>query len=101
MQGLLVVGHGTRDPQGIDEFIQTVRWIAERCHPEPVEPCFLELAAPTIHEGVDALVRRGVPVTKKQIELAEPIKAAGFYKVPVRVGHGIVAHVDVNVITTK
>ena len=55
----------------------------------------------TAQDVADALVRRGVPVTKKQIELEEPIKTAGFYKVPVRVGHGIVAHVDVNVITTK
>jgi large subunit ribosomal protein L9 len=55
----------------------------------------------TTQDLADELVRRGVPVTKRQIELEEPIKSAGFYKVPVRVGHGVVAHVDVNVIATQ
>jgi len=48
-----------------------------------------------------ALASRGFEVGKKQVELAEPIKAAGFYKVPVRVGRGVVAHVDLNVIATS
>jgi sirohydrochlorin ferrochelatase len=59
MQGWLVVGHGTRDARGIDEFHQAAEAIAERCRPEPVEPCFLELAEPAISEAVPALVRRG------------------------------------------
>jgi ribosomal protein L9 len=40
-------------------------------------------------------------VGKKQIDLEEPIRAAGFYKVPVRVGPGMVARVDLNVVATK
>lgn len=55
----------------------------------------------TAQDVADALARSGVQVTKKQVELDEPIRTAGFYKVPVRVGLGIVAHVDVNVVTTK
>ena len=55
----------------------------------------------TSQHVADALAARGVQVSKRQIELKEPIKTAGFYKVPVRVGLGVVAHVDVNVVTTQ
>jgi len=44
------------------------------------------------------LVERGFQVDKKQIALDEPIKTAGVFKVPGRVGQGIVAHVDLNVV---
>lgn len=55
----------------------------------------------TPQDVAEALGRRGFRVTKKQVDLEEPIKAAGFYKVSVRVGPGIVARVDVNVVATK
>ncbi|MGH2436018.1 MAG: 50S ribosomal protein L9 [bacterium] len=55
----------------------------------------------TAQDVADALTRAGFTVTKKQVELAEPIKMAGFYKVPVRIGSGIIAQVDVNVVATK
>lgn len=55
----------------------------------------------TAQDVADALTRRGWKLTKKQVELEEPIKTAGFYKVPVRVAPGLVARVDINVVTTK
>lgn len=55
----------------------------------------------TAQDIADALVRAGFDVGKKQIDLGEPIKTAGFYKIPVRVGPGMVARVDVNVVATK
>jgi len=55
----------------------------------------------TAQDIADALVRAGFEVGKKQIDLEEPIKTAGFYKIPVRVGPGMVARVDVNVVTPK
>jgi len=55
----------------------------------------------TAQDVAEALTRRGFPVTKKQVELDEPIKTAGFYKIPVRVGQGVVARVDVNVVATR
>jgi large subunit ribosomal protein L9 len=55
----------------------------------------------TAQDIADALARAGFDVSKKQIDLEDPIKTAGFYKVPIRVGPGMVARVDVNVVTTK
>lgn len=55
----------------------------------------------TAQDVAEALTRAGFGVTKKQVELHEPIKTAGFYKVPVRIGLGIVAQVDVNVVTAR
>ena len=52
----------------------------------------------TAADIAQTLVERGFQVDKKQIALDEPIKTAGFFKVPVRVGQGIVAHVDLNVV---
>lgn len=54
----------------------------------------------TAQDVAEALAARGVQVSKKQVELGEPIKVVGFYKVPVRVGPGVVARVDVNVVGT-
>lgn len=54
--------------------------------------------AVTAQQVADALAARGFRVSKKQVELDEPIKAAGFYKVAVRISRGVVARVDVNVV---
>lgn len=55
----------------------------------------------TAADIAQALAARGFEVSKKQVELDEPIKTAGFYKVPVRVGQGVVAHIDLNVIAAS
>ncbi len=55
----------------------------------------------TAQDIADALVRAGFAVGKRQVDLDEPIKTAGYYKVAVRVGPGMVARVDVNVVVTK
>lgn len=49
----------------------------------------------------DALTARGYNVTKKQVELDDPIHAVGFFKVPVRIAPGVVARIDINVVGTK
>ena len=56
--GILLVGHGTRDPQGLAEFHATVQQVAERLPSLAVEPAFLELASPTISDGYERLVER-------------------------------------------
>ena len=58
--GLLIVGHGTRDNLGAAEFRQTVQQVARRSDRFDVQPCFLELASPSIAEGTRQLAERGV-----------------------------------------
>ncbi|MFV2068998.1 MAG: sirohydrochlorin chelatase [Pirellulales bacterium] len=58
--GLLLVGHGTRDVRGIDEFHTLCRRVTKRWGGGPVGHGFLELAKPTIRSGLDRLAREGV-----------------------------------------
>ncbi len=57
--GLLIVGHGTQEPEGIEAFARVVGALREGVG-VPVEGCFLEFASPTIAEGVSRMVERGV-----------------------------------------
>lgn len=56
---ILVVGHGTREPQGVEEFHKLLQLLGEALPGSIVEGCFLELIQPTIDEGVEKCVRRG------------------------------------------
>lgn len=58
--GILIVGHGTRDPQGRRAFFDLVSQVAGRVDGTPIEPCFLEFARPTIAEGIARLAASGV-----------------------------------------
>ncbi|MGV3484908.1 MAG: sirohydrochlorin chelatase [Planctomycetaceae bacterium] len=58
--GVLLIGHGTRDRVGTEQFFQLAELLAERLSPLPVEPCLLELQRPTIEEGWQRLHARGV-----------------------------------------
>lgn len=53
--------------------------------------------AVTSQQIAEALAARGFPVTRKQVELDDPIRVEGFYKVPVRLRPGVVVQVEVNV----
>jgi len=64
--GLLLVGHGTRDEQGLAEFHDLARHVTALAGGFLVEPCFLELAQPDIPAAIERLVNRGV----RQIILA-------------------------------
>jgi sirohydrochlorin cobaltochelatase len=57
--GYLIVGHGTRDPLGQSEFREVVRLLAEKLA-QPVASAFLELAEPTIPQGLAELAAKGV-----------------------------------------
>lgn len=57
---LLVIGHGTREPQGVEQFHQVVEQLRERLAPRWVEPAFLELCPPSIPEAIAELARAGV-----------------------------------------
>src|SRR5690606_2597655 len=59
-QGLLLVGHGTRDTAGQAEFLSVAAQLAERFPASAVEPCLLELCEPTTTQGSARCVQRGV-----------------------------------------
>jgi sirohydrochlorin cobaltochelatase len=56
---LLIVGHGTRDPRGAQEFHELVALIRARNPGLKVEGGFIELSRPPISECVDRLVGAG------------------------------------------
>jgi sirohydrochlorin cobaltochelatase len=55
-RGLLLVGHGTRDAEGLTEFAALAQRVADRLPEFAVEPCFLELAEPDISAAVHRLM---------------------------------------------
>jgi len=71
--GLLIVGHGTQDPEGVQAFAQVLAEVRQRL-PVPVEGCFLEFARPTIGEGVRRMVDRG---TRRIVAMPLLLFAAG------------------------
>lgn len=52
----------------------------------------------TAQDIAKEISHKGLDVSKKQVELSEPIKSPGFYKVPVRIHPKLSAMVEVNVI---
>lgn len=60
-QPVLLVGHGTRDPEGVAGFLELAALVAERRPEWQVEPAFLEFAAPSIADGVAKLLAEGTP----------------------------------------
>ncbi len=56
---LLMIGHGTRDKDGKQTFLDFVAAYQALDTSRPVIPCFLELTEPYISEGVDYCVSQG------------------------------------------
>ncbi len=56
---LLLVGHGSRDPDGQQEFLAFAGKIQQAAGNRPVVPCFLELAEPTIAQGIERCLALG------------------------------------------
>ena len=56
---LLMIGHGTKDKEGRQSFIDFANAYQALDSSRPVVPCFLELTSPTIQEGVDRCVEQG------------------------------------------
>jgi large subunit ribosomal protein L9 len=55
----------------------------------------------TAQDVVDGIQAKGVDISKKQIDLQEPIKTTGFYKVPIRLSPRHTAMVEVNVLAAE
>jgi sirohydrochlorin cobaltochelatase len=58
--GLLVVGHGTRRADGTAQLLQLGLQMQSQLPSVPMEACFLELATPSIAQGLAKLKERGV-----------------------------------------
>ncbi|MGP0129574.1 MAG: sirohydrochlorin chelatase [cyanobacterium endosymbiont of Rhopalodia musculus] len=56
---LLIIGHGTRDIDGKQTFLNFVNTYQTLDTSRPVIPCFLELTEPLIQEGIDRCVTEG------------------------------------------
>lgn len=56
---LLMIGHGTRDNDGRQTFLDFVAAYQKLDSSRPVIPCFLELTTPNIEAGVDYCVSQG------------------------------------------
>ena len=56
---LLMIGHGTRDKEGRQSFLDFADTYRSLDSSRPVVPCFLELTSPTIQEGIDQCVEQG------------------------------------------
>ena len=56
---LLMIGHGTKDQEGQQSFLDFAAAYQALDTSRPVMPCFLELTGPTIQEKVDQCVEQG------------------------------------------
>jgi sirohydrochlorin cobaltochelatase len=74
---ILIAGHGSRDPDGVAEFLDLARHFCTFRPDVPLEIGFLEFARPTIQEGIDRLVRQGAQTV---IVLPGVLMAAGHAK---------------------
>jgi sirohydrochlorin cobaltochelatase len=74
---ILIAGHGSRDSDGIAEFLNLARLFQARRPETPIEVAFLEFARPTIQEGIDRLARTGVTTI---VVLPGVLMAAGHAK---------------------
>lgn len=75
MKGILLFGHGARNPEWAAPFIRIRDAILERQPSACVEMGFLELMRPTFDEGIDALASQGA----NQIVIVPIFMAAGVH----------------------
>ncbi len=75
---VLLVGHGSREQPGNDEFLKFCDAARPRIGPEPVETCFIELVSPRVPESLDRCVALGA---RRVIVLPVILLAAGHVKV--------------------
>jgi sirohydrochlorin cobaltochelatase len=76
-RGILVVGHGSRDVEGVEEFRRVAEHLAGRFPERQCATGFLEFATPLISDGVSALVERGA---RDIIAMPGMLMAAGHAK---------------------
>lgn len=57
--GIVLAGHGSRDPDGVQEFQALVELVRQRSPDTPVTHGFLEFSLPTIDQAVEAMIAQG------------------------------------------
>lgn len=94
--GLLLVGHGTQEPEGVRAFDQVLAAVRQRLS-LAVEGCFLEFAWPTIGEGVRRMVDGGV---RRIVAMPLLLFAAGHVRrdIPAALGAAASAFPEVEVV---
>lgn len=75
---VLLIGHGSREPSGNEEFLRFAEEARSHLGPGPVESCFIELASPLVPESLDRCVDLGA---RRVIALPVILFAAGHVKV--------------------
>lgn len=58
--GVLICGHGSRDPRAVEEFATLAHHLTERLPDRHVSYGYLEFARPVLREGLDHLRKQGV-----------------------------------------
>ncbi len=92
---LLLIGHGTDDPAGLEEYHRMAARVSERLKAF-VQPCFLELADPSIAQAIDDCVRAG---HRRIVALPLLLGAAGHQKndIPVALNEARMRHPDLDI----
>jgi sirohydrochlorin cobaltochelatase len=72
-KGIILFGHGARNPDWAQPFHRIRAAILEKQPDVPVELAFLELMAPTLDQAIDTLAARGV----RTISIVPIFMAAG------------------------
>lgn len=60
MEGILVIGHGSRSNDAKEIFFRIVSSLASRFPGKSVKGCFMEISSPNIEETVEAMYSEGV-----------------------------------------
>lgn len=74
---VLLVGHGSREQTGNDEFLKFCDVVSPHLGPEQIETCFIELTAPLMPESLERCVELGA---RRVIVLPVILLAAGHVK---------------------
>ena len=86
--GILLVGHGSREPDGNQPLPELCRGVETQLGITPVQPSYLELTRPTIDEGLGVLYRRGVErvvIVPLQLTAGRHVR----YDIPCEVGKSL------------
>jgi sirohydrochlorin cobaltochelatase len=75
---VLLVGHGSREQSGNEEFLKFCDLITPHLGPERIETCFIELTTPLVPESLDRCVALGA---RRVVVLPVILLAAGHVKV--------------------